>query len=243
MTTCDTKDNKGQIYCISNTINDMKYVGQTFQYRRAGKYMRKFGFQCRFVEHKAQSPYKKASVLAKAMQELGVDNFKVELLEECDNTVNIDDRERYWIDKLGTLYPAGYNVLYGAPYTHDPSVKAKISEGMVAFFQNEEIRKIYSKAHINHFKDVITDGITSIDIRSIKANGANKIVYMYISYSDGSQVRRRYGGTHEEYDDAYTRCYNDAQNLANGNAALVKTPKSRVETCSSQLQSTKNRVY
>lgn len=206
------------------------------KYRKAGKYVRKFGYEKRFLEHKKLTVGKKASMLGKAMQQIGIDKFYVELLEECDVDY-IDERERYWIDNLQTLYPSGYNVLYGAPYSHNEAVRVKISEGMKAFFQADGVRKVYSEAHKNAFKNIPIDNIKSIQLRPIKQNNANKIVYMYVLNDDGSKIRRRYGGLHEAYDDAYERCYNDALQLVQGNSDKIST-STRLDSCSSDLINT-----
>lgn len=191
--------------------------------------MRKFGYEGRFNEHKQYADSKKASLLGKAMTELGKEAFYVELLEECDLEC-IDDRERYWIDTLGTLYPNGYNALYGAPYAHSEEAKRKISEGMKAFFASAGIRKIYSQSHLNKFKDISVDGIQQIRIHPIRQGGAERIVYMYITYTDGSQTRRRYGGAHEAYEEAFQRCYNDATVILQGDVQRIITPD-RVQAC------------
>lgn len=217
-----TTPNKGQIYCIKNTVNDKKYVGQTLLYRKAGKYMRKFGYECRFLEHKNYADRKKASLLGRAMIELGKEKFFVELLEECEIEC-LDERERYWIDALGTLTPNGYNALYGAPYSHNEEAKQKISEGMKAFFKDQHVRKAYSDSHINKFKDIRTECIQSISIRPIKQAGMPRIVYMYVAYEDQSQVRRRYGGIYETFENAYERCYNDAKDLLQGDTKRIIT--------------------
>lgn len=225
-----TPVNVGQIYCIKNTSNDKMYIGQTMKYRKAGKYTRNFGYEKRFLEHKNQTISKKASILGKAMQEIGTEFFYVVLLEECEME-HIDERERYWIDKMNTLYPNGYNVLYGAPYGHDEAVRTKISKGMKAFFEVDKVRKVYSESHMNAFKAIPADNIRSIQIRTIKQNNVNKLAYMYVIYEDGSKVRRRYGGIHEAYDDTYKRCYSDAQELVRGDIDKISC-SSRIDSCS-----------
>lgn len=42
----------------------------------------------------------------------GLQNFTVEVLEECENKL-LDERERYYIDKFNTLTPNGYNLNLG----------------------------------------------------------------------------------------------------------------------------------
>lgn len=38
------------------------------------------------------------------------ENFKKKLLEECDNKCQLNEREDFWIKKLNTLHPNGYNI-------------------------------------------------------------------------------------------------------------------------------------
>lgn len=213
--------NRGQIYCIKNHVNDMCYVGQTYTLRKAGKYWRSFGYERRFQEHLSYTGTKKASMLGRAMVELGIDKFYVELLEECDIT-NIDDRERHWIDELNTLHPNGYNVLYGPPYAHDPVVRERIGNTMRAFFKDPVIRNIYSDSHKNKFKEVNVENVKTIELHPIQRNGVDQLVYMYITYNDGSKHRRRYGGLHESYEHAFSRCYEDAIRMCNKDNVYVR---------------------
>ena len=46
--------------------------------------------------------------ISEAIKEYGWENFKQEILEVCDAKI-AEERERYWIDMLGTKYPGGYN--------------------------------------------------------------------------------------------------------------------------------------
>lgn len=69
----------GYIYITTNLINNKKYIGQhksevfTEDYKGSGK------------------------LLIKAIEKYGIDNFKVELLEECDSLEELNEREKYWI--------------------------------------------------------------------------------------------------------------------------------------------------
>jgi len=93
---------KKDIYVIRNTINDKCYVGQSVNYKT------------RFRKHKEEARrnnYKYKSVLYNAMNALGIDNFYVELLES--QVENYNEREIYWINKLNTIRPNGYNLAKG----------------------------------------------------------------------------------------------------------------------------------
>lgn len=50
---------------------------------------------------------KDRSLISLAIQEYGVENFTLEILES--DIEDYDEREHYWIEKLNALAPNGYN--------------------------------------------------------------------------------------------------------------------------------------
>lgn len=90
------------IYVITNKKNNRQYVGKTIN-----------SIKERFREHINESHLPRAShrPLYDAMNKYGIDNFSIEELEECDIDI-VDEREKYWINKLNT-YHNGYNATFG----------------------------------------------------------------------------------------------------------------------------------
>ena len=88
----------GYIYAIKNKVNDKVYVGQTIN-----------SLQDRWYAHKSKANHSSQMVIHHAMRKHGIENFYIELLEECDN---LSERERFWIEHLDT-YNNGYNLSYG----------------------------------------------------------------------------------------------------------------------------------
>ena len=85
----ETNDNKyknGKIYCIRNTINDLIYIGSTYQ-----------KLSQRMTNHRNNSRASKNQnmKLYKAMKELGKENFYIQLLENypCENVEQLRKRE------------------------------------------------------------------------------------------------------------------------------------------------------
>ena len=76
------------IYKITNTINNMCYVGQAANLADRWKQHIKRGVG-------AETPTR--NKLYPAMQEYGVENFTFEVLEECDRSL-LDKQEDYWQD-------------------------------------------------------------------------------------------------------------------------------------------------
>ena len=81
------------IYKITNRLNRKIYVGQTRQ-----------SIEKRFLQHsKTNSP------LGNAMQDCGLENFTIEVIEECEIQDQANERERFWITVLNCKMPDGYN--------------------------------------------------------------------------------------------------------------------------------------
>ena len=86
----------GRIYCIRNNVNDDVYVGSTTQ-----------PLSQRFQKHKCdlKNPKKNNFKFYQYMNELGEQNFYIELIEEypCENIEQLRRKEGEWIRKMATL--------------------------------------------------------------------------------------------------------------------------------------------
>lgn len=83
------------IYVITNKLNNKQYVGQTSNPEK------------RFREHL----WVGESTVGKDMSKFGIENFEMSVLE--GPIENYDEREIYWIAKLNTEAPNGYNITRG----------------------------------------------------------------------------------------------------------------------------------
>ena len=95
---------KKSIYKITNLINNKSYVGQSIN-----------PF-VRFKQH-CQKSCQHISLIHQAIQKYGKENFILEILEKDIEDYN--EKEKYWIKKLNTLQPNGYNILEGGEYLND----------------------------------------------------------------------------------------------------------------------------
>ena len=86
------------IYLITNTINGKRYVGQTVR------------FKDRMWEHEHNNN-RYISAIDAAIKKYGTNVFEVSILETPDKEL-LDEREEYWIKKLGT-YRFEYNLNKG----------------------------------------------------------------------------------------------------------------------------------
>lgn len=90
------------IYCITNLVNNKKYIGKTTE-----------GINIRWKDHCTCARRKNIQnrPLYKAFNKYGIENFKIELIEEC-SIENLNAREIYWIAKFNT-FKCGYNATKG----------------------------------------------------------------------------------------------------------------------------------
>jgi group I intron endonuclease len=82
----------GLIYLITNTSNNKKYVGQTTE--KLNK---------RFNRHKNAAKGGVEFHLYRAMRKHGIDSFKIEVLEEVDDSI-LSEREKFFIAELNAEY-------------------------------------------------------------------------------------------------------------------------------------------
>ncbi len=107
------------IYLRTNIINGKQYVGQANDFER------------RESEWKWGDTYT-GGIIDKAKMKYGVENFKSEILKECQTQDELNFWEQYYIKELNTKYPNGYNLTDGGG-------------GMSGFKHSEEHNKKMSK--------------------------------------------------------------------------------------------------
>lgn len=92
------------IYCITNQINNKRYVGKTVK-----------SLEDRFREHCSDSKKERCNrrPLYDAMNKYGIENFIIEELEEVKDESILDEREKFWIDEMHTYGSNGYNATSG----------------------------------------------------------------------------------------------------------------------------------
>lgn len=99
------------IYCIENTINNKKYIGQSINIYE------------RFIYHKSHLKHNRHDnvKLQEEYNIYGLDNFKYYILEECTIN-NLDDKEKYYIQLYKSyINEYGYNIDKGGRFNIDIS--------------------------------------------------------------------------------------------------------------------------
>ena len=93
------KEETFDVYKITDLTNNKIYVGGTTS-----------GLSTRSRLHVNKAENNPSTPLQKAIAEKGKENFKIELLEMCNNLEQLNQREIYWIAALGATNPEiGYN--------------------------------------------------------------------------------------------------------------------------------------
>lgn len=87
------------IYLVTNKINGKKYVGQTIR-----PLSERWKDHCRA---------KDKNYFHNAIRKYGADNFTREVIDTAETVEELDEKEIYWIAKLNTLFPNGYNLKEG----------------------------------------------------------------------------------------------------------------------------------
>lgn len=105
--------NNGQVYKITNTVNDIVYVGATTR-----------TLQNRFAQHKyeAKDGSCNTSAISTAMKEIGVDKFNIEHVDwvSSDNKKQLEEYETLWIWNFRTNGMKLYNT-FKEGTTSEPS--------------------------------------------------------------------------------------------------------------------------
>jgi hypothetical protein len=105
----------GEIYKITNMVNNHVYIGQTRSHRLNKNKYRPFGYMGRFKDHVHECNSNKKNIcryLNSAINKYGVENFKCEKILECAID-KLDENEIKNIKDYGSLFPNGYNLTQG----------------------------------------------------------------------------------------------------------------------------------
>lgn len=135
---------EARIYLVTNKINGKQYVGQTItKYSKLGH------------GHAIKNAYKK----------YGRKNFTYEtIVSDISCEMFLDYAEKFWIEKLNTLVPNGYNLEYGGRWgkivNHKPNLgkkasaetKAKMSASQKEYWASLPVHPSKGKKHTEEWK-------------------------------------------------------------------------------------------
>lgn len=129
------------IYIIKNKINDKVYIGQSID------------INCRWYAHKqaALQPKNQSynTKIHKAMREFGINNFYIEILEECEYN-KLSEREIYYINFYNSCIN-GYNMTLGGESNKGETngrallTQEKVEDIRMAYNQHIPFKEVYEK--------------------------------------------------------------------------------------------------
>lgn len=127
----------GVVYLIFNKVNGKMYVGQTTK-----------TIDERFSQHATC----KTTLIGKAIQKYGRENFRCDILKRCASKVEMDAWEKFFIAALKTKIPLGYNLTDGGEGAtgcpRSDETRAKISAANKGREVSDETRAKLSAANI-----------------------------------------------------------------------------------------------
>ncbi len=120
------------IYKITNTKNNKIYVGKD--------------------THDSPDYLGSGVLIKRAIGKYGKDAFIKEIIEACNTSEELNDRELYWIKNLDCLHPNGYNILVGSTggdvLTNNPNRDVAIRHMKEnAYKRDGELNPFYGKSH------------------------------------------------------------------------------------------------
>lgn len=128
----------GIIYCYINEINSKCYVGQTVDFE---KRKREHLYRAKNSIHNM--------CFYNAIRKYGIDNFRWEILCECNSKEELNEMEKYYIKLYNTKAPNGYNLTDGGEgmfgFKHTDKAKKKMSESHVGIKRTDETKKKISE--------------------------------------------------------------------------------------------------
>jgi len=180
------------IYCLTNRLNQKKYIGQTIDFRK------------RMYEHRSgRSP--QCRHLFHAIKKYGWESFDPNIIDSADTKKELDALETQYIKKYDTMNSdLGYNLTTGgegAVYSEES--KKRISDLKLAWWDTHpEEKERVSKQHkgkklsqetkdlmiknMPQRKEVMIEGKNYVSIReAARQFGISKQLCMYRLKSDG----------------------------------------------------------
>lgn len=136
------------IYTFKNKVNGKVYVGQT----------------CRtFKERMGEHLRHKNTTLGKALAKYGIDNFEYKIIDEAKTIEELNEKEIFWIEKLNSITPYGYNLCKGGNntlgYNHKEESKKKMSLSKKGTFKGED-NPFFGKKHTQETRQKMRDAWT-----------------------------------------------------------------------------------
>ena len=161
----------GYIYKTTNLINGKIYIGQ----KKADHFLGPDYLGSGFLLHKAINKYKK-------------ENFKVEILCECSDKLDLDAKERFYISLYNSQSPEiGYNIVEGGQGGHYMLAEKHHSEKA-----KEKFETILNTLDIEYFKNFYYTHNTADILKefSLTVHCYNKLIKYFSLHKTKEQINQ-----------------------------------------------------
>lgn len=160
------------IYKLTNTVNDMSYIGQTIHPTT------------RKQQHFGQARRGGTSYLHRSIRKYGKSNFTWEILCECSSKEELDEMEFHYIKQYNT-YHKGYNMSWGGElastgYKHTDECRERMSKYQLLHHPtrgkklSDSHKQKISEAHKGKVYTSKTYSITTPDGETLKVTNLAK---------------------------------------------------------------------
>lgn len=157
-----TKYKKKFIYKISNDVNNKLYIGQANNVKDR---MKKHKYETNLGEDIGKS------AIHDAMRAIGFEHFKIEPIGRFSD---YNDKEKYYIKKLNTLVPNGYNIEIGGnepPHKYgEKHPMSKYSDEIIDALINDMLTQQYTQIELKKKYNMSQPLISSINLGEIRYN-------------------------------------------------------------------------
>jgi len=180
-----------EIYKITCLQNNKMYVGQAVSHiLNNGKY-RRYGMERRLNGHISEAYSTKKNqchYLNNSIRKHGRDQFIVEFLELCPQNES-DKIESFYITKLDTMFPNGYNLKLGTITTQlSEEGKRRVSNGVYEYYKDQKFSR-FEGVRFPEYEDINN---------FIKPLTRHKKQYGWYVYYQGKKAD--FGGVHISLD-------------------------------------------
>ena len=204
------------IYKIKNLTTEKMYIGQAVSHILNHNKYRPYGYEGRFRCHISEAFSNKKNqchYLNNAIRKYGINDFECSMIEYCDKN-NVDEKEKYYIEKFNTIFPFGYNLKIGGNLTFNHSFESRkrVSNGVYNFYKDKKLEK---------FKDLSNIDFNNIEkyIKPLKRYNNQYGWYVYIN-----KQKADFGGVHITLEDSYKNAQEFIKTLKNNTYNFCETP-------------------
>lgn len=158
-------DKRYFIYKITNLLNDKIYIGKT-----------RTSIEERWVGHINASRYNKCTMyISRAIKKYGVDNFKIEQIEECMNEQEMKDKESYYILKYKSyLKNIGYNLKTESEECFEFYNLDQLKKKSLISRKRQRLRKFDYGINVKKDKKLFVVNIDNLGIRYFFSTSCNE---------------------------------------------------------------------